>query len=91
MDQLRPRKPDGSDETRHVTAVCGGTYFPLDGEVTIASGNTKEEGVKVDEVVWEKDGVVWAWGCLDELQDILGEGLLDSIRRVGRQDAHKWG
>lgn len=62
------------------------TYLPLHREVTIASGNTEQEGVKVDEVVREKDGVVWAWGCLDELQNVLGERLLDSIRHVSRQD-----
>lgn len=58
------------------------TYLPLHREVTIASGNTEKEGVKVDEVVWEKDGVVWAWGCLDELQNVLREGLLDSKRHA---------
>lgn len=70
MDPMRHDVPHGVRKT----------YLPLHGEVTIASGNTEKEGVKVDEVVREKDGVVWAWGCLDERQDVLREGLLDSKR-----------
>jgi hypothetical protein len=55
----------------------GASYLPLNGEVTVTGGNTKEERVKVDEVVREEDRVVWSRGGLDELQDIVGEGLLD--------------
>lgn len=62
------------------------THLPLHGKVTKASRNTEKECVIVDEVVREKDGIVWAWGSLDELQNVLRKGLLDSIRRVSRQD-----
>jgi len=58
------------------------TYLPLHGEVTVASRDTEKEGVKVDEVVREEDRIVWAWGRLDELQNVLRKGLLDSICRV---------
>lgn len=53
--------------------------LPLNGEVTVTGGNTKEERVKVDKVVREEDGVVRSRGRLDELQDIVGEGLLDLV------------
>jgi hypothetical protein len=55
----------------------GETYLPLNGEVAVTGGNTEEERVKVDKVIREEDRVVWSRGCLDELQDIVGEGLLD--------------
>lgn len=53
--------------------------LPLNGEVTVTGGNTKEERVKVDKVVREEDRVVGSRGRLDELQDIVGEGLLDLV------------
>jgi len=53
------------------------TYLPLNGEVTVTGGNTKEECVKVDKVIREENGIIGSRGCLDELQDIVGEGLLD--------------
>lgn len=52
-------------------------YLPLNGEVAVTGGNTEEERVKVDKVIREEDRVVWSRGGLDELQDIVGEGLLD--------------
>lgn len=85
---MRPRMPSESDEVGTIWC-CGGTYLPLHGEVAIASGNTEEECVKVDEVIREKDRVVWAWWCPDELQDVLGEGLLDSAHHVGRRNMQK--
>lgn len=59
------------------TCRNGETYLPLNGEVAVTSGNTEEERVKVDKVIREEDRVVWSRGGLDELQDIVGEGLLD--------------
>lgn len=77
---------------RHVTShgPCR-THLPLHGEVTIASGNTEKEGIKVDEVVGEEDRVVWARRCLDELQDVLGEGLLDPTYHISRRDTWEGG
>lgn len=53
--------------------------LPLNGEVTVTGGNTKEECVKVDKVIREENGIIGSRGCLDELQDIVGEGLLDLV------------
>jgi len=57
------------------------TYLPLNGEVAVTGRNPKEECVKVNEVVREEYGVVGFRGCLDELQDILREGLLYSAAK----------
>jgi hypothetical protein len=65
-----------------------GTYLPLDGEVTVTGGNTEEERVKVNEIVREEDGVVRSRGCVDYLQNILGEGLLDPAAKL--MYAHNW-
>ena len=67
--------------------VFGETYLPLYRKVAVASGDAEKEGVKVDEVVGEKNRVVWARRCPDELQNVLGEGFLDPIWGVGRQDS----
>lgn len=56
---------------------CKITYLPLNGEVAVTSGDTKEERVKVDKVIREEDRVIGSRRRLDELQDIIGEGLLD--------------
>jgi len=55
--------------------------LPLNGEVAVTSGDTKEERVKVDKVIREEDRVIGSRRRLDELQDIIGEGLLDLIDR----------
>jgi len=62
-------------------AGCVPERLPLHGEVAEACGNAEKESVKVEEVVGEKDGVVGAWGCLDEPQNVLGEGFLDLVDR----------
>lgn len=49
----------------------GHTYLPLTWEVTVASGDTKEECVVVDEVIWGDDGVGWLRRRVKHLEDVF--------------------
>lgn len=78
----------GDEDTAHLALEsalapegAGGVpeCLPLNGEVAVTGGNTEEERVKVDKVIREEDRVVWSRGRLDELQDVVGEGLLDLV------------
>lgn len=53
--------------------------LPLDGEVTVSSWHAEEEGIEVNEVIWEEDGVVRARRGFDEFQDVFGESFLDLV------------
>jgi len=78
----------GDEDTAHLARKCrpaperaGGVpeCLPLHRKVAVASGNAKQKGVKVDEVVWEKYRVVGARRCPDQLQNIVREGFLDLV------------
>jgi len=51
--------------------------LPLSGEGTVTGGDTKEEGVVVDEVSRFEDFVVGLGRGMEQLQDIFGKGFLD--------------
>lgn len=52
--------------------------FPLGGEVTVASGDTEEEGVVAEQLVGGGNGVGGLGGSVHLGQNLFGEGLLDS-------------
>ena len=55
------------------------TYLPLSGEVTVTGGDTEDERVELREVVRREDGVVGLRGCVELVEDVLGEGLCDPV------------
>ena len=59
----------------------GGAHLPLGGEVPEAGGDAEEEGVELGEVGGCEDGVGGLGGCVELLEDVLGEGLCDP--RIG--------
>ena len=58
-----------------------GAHLPLGGEVSEAGGDAEEEGVELGEVGGCEDGVGGLGGCVELLEDVLGEGLCDP--RIG--------
>lgn len=51
------------------------TYLPLGGEVTVTSGNTKDEPIELGELFCSDDGVVGLGGCVHLAEDVLRESL----------------
>lgn len=72
---LAPVATGGPDTT---SAVPEG--LPLSGEVTVASGDTEENGVVLKEGVGLSNGVAGLGGSVHLSQNIVGEGLGDSRR-----------
>ena len=67
------------------------THLPLSREVTVASGDTEEDGIELGEVIGVKDGIVGLGGRIHLGQDFLRECLgnpdnQSSIRQRGRDD-----
>lgn len=58
--------------------------LPLSGHVSIASGNTEEEGVVVDENVRRDDGIVWLRGSMHLGENFLRQRLGNPTDRCQR-------
>lgn len=54
--------------------------LPLRREVTVASGDTEEDGIVGEELVGGHNGVGGLGGSMHLSQDIVGEGLADPMR-----------
>lgn len=83
---LAPVTTGGPDTT---SAVPEG--LPLGGEVTVASGDTEQDGVVLKESVGFGNGVAGLGGSVHLGQNIVGEGLSDPRRDyVSHRDKCNW-
>lgn len=75
---LAPEATSGPDATGTVPEG-----LPLSGEVTVASGNTEEDGIEGEELLGSSNRVGGLGGSVHLSKNVIGEGLSDPVRSSG--------